>query len=217
MSGEKKRLEQFLLQRGASNIMMIDPRFGRFQPANIDRMRLLSQQRLAGQVPISERLKKEQKKKKRKARRTKNLRGDVAQNIREQRRFAKGERRDKDTEEPLIVGDPKPVPVGSAYDPEIERRRLDLEAGRDRQRQAERLQDRRDRQQREGDDLAFRRLELQARQADRLALAGLPAAFAAALPAPAPVVIPLPEPLPTPMFVPPVVTAPNANCPTAVL
>ena len=54
MSGEKKRLEQYLLQTRAT--------FGRFQPENIDRIRLLSQQRVAGKVPISERLKKEQRK-----------------------------------------------------------------------------------------------------------------------------------------------------------
>ena len=102
MSGEKKRLEQFLLQSRASNIMTVDPRYNRFQPDNIDRIRLLQAQRLAGQVPVSERLKKEQKKRKKKARRTKQLRGDLARNLTEQRRFVKGERRDKDTEEPRI-------------------------------------------------------------------------------------------------------------------
>ena len=194
MSGEKKRLEQDLLQRRASNVIMVDPRFSRFQEeANpIDRIRLIQSQQLAGQVPVSDSLKTQIKKTKRKAKRKKNLRGDLSQNLTAQRRFTRGERREKDTEEPRIVGDPAPVPAGGV-DPAIERRRLDLEAARERQRQAERLQDRRDRQQREGDDLAFRRLELQARQADRLALAGLPAAFAAALPAPAapaPIVIP---------------------------
>ena len=184
MSGEKKRLEQFLLQRSAT--AKIDPRFGRFQPVNIDRIRLLSQQRLAGQVPISDRLKKEQKKRKKKARRTKKLRGDVAQNIREQRRFAKGERRDKDTEEPLIVGDPKPLPAGMAYDPEIERRRLDIQQGVIDQNRLDRITDRAESRRRFDEDLGVRRGELAGARADRaLIRAAIPAP---ALPAPGPVV-----------------------------
>ena len=95
MSGEKKRLEQFLLQTRASNIMMVDPTttslVNRFQPQNIDRLRLLESQRLAGLVPVTERLKKEQKKKKRKARKGKALRGDLARNLTAQKRFTRGE------------------------------------------------------------------------------------------------------------------------------
>ena len=130
MSGAKKRLVQDLLQRRASNIIFeptVRAQIDRFRPPDINRLRLLESQRLAGQVPISEKLKKQQKKKKKRARKTKQLRGDLARNLTEQRRFIKGERRDKDTEEPRIVGDPKPVPVGAAYDPEIERRRLDIQ------------------------------------------------------------------------------------------
>ena len=192
MSGEKKRLEQDLLQRRASNVFMVDPRFSRFrEEANpIDRIRLIQSQQLAGQVPVSDSLKTQIKKTKRKAKRKKNLRGDLSQNLTAQRRFTRGERREKDTEEPRIVGDPAPAPAGFGVDPAIERRRLDLEEARERQRQLERVTDRRLERERYGDDLAFRRLELQARQADRAVLAGIPAAVAAALPAPAPIVIP---------------------------
>tara|TARA_R110000751_G_scaffold4966_2_gene23536 strand:+ start:1602 stop:3023 length:1422 start_codon:yes stop_codon:yes gene_type:complete len=109
---EKKRLRQHILQSRASNIVMIDPttksQFQRFEPQNIDRLRLFESQLLAGKVPVSEKLKKEQKKKKKKAKRGKQLRGDLARNLREQRRSEKGERRDNDTEEPRIVGDPVP-------------------------------------------------------------------------------------------------------------
>ena len=190
MSGEKKRLEQDLLQRRASNVFMVDPRFSRFQEeANpIDRIRLIQSQQLAGQVPVSDSLKTQIKKTKRKAKRKKNLRGDLSKNLTAQRRFTRGERREKDTEEPRILGDPERA--GFGVDPAIERRRLDLEEARERQRQLERVTDRRLERERYGDDLAFRRLELQARQADRAVLAGIPAAVAAALPAPAPIVIP---------------------------
>ena len=192
MSGEKKRLEQDLLQRRASNVFMVDPRFSRFQEEAIpiDRIRIIQSQQLAGQVPVTDSLKTQIKKTKRKAKRKKNLRGDLSQNLTAQRRFTRGERREKDTEEPRIVGDPAPAPTGFGVDPAIERRRLDLEEARERQRQLERVTDRRLERERYGDDLAFRRLELQARQADRAVLAGIPAAVAAALPAPAPIVIP---------------------------
>tara|TARA_R110000822_G_scaffold301933_1_gene426026 strand:+ start:625 stop:3255 length:2631 start_codon:yes stop_codon:yes gene_type:complete len=184
MSGEKKRLEQFLLQRKASNIMMVDPRYSRFQPDNMDRIRLLQAQRLAGQVPVSERLKKDQKKKKKKARKTKALRGDLARNLTEQRRFVKGERREKDTEEPRIVGDPAPVPAGFAYDPVTEKRRLDLQEAAETQRRLEVVADRREQARRQDAELAVRRGELAAGRADR-------ALIRAAIPPPAaPIVIP---------------------------
>ena len=184
MSGEKKRLEQFLLQSRASNIMTVDPRYNRFQPDNIDRIRLLQAQRLAGQVPVSERLKKEQKKRKKKARRTKQLRGDLARNLTEQRRFVKGERRDKDTEEPRIVGDPKPLPMGAAYDPEIERRKLDIQQATIDQNRLDRIADRAEARRRQEAELAVRRGELAAGRAER-------ALIRAAIPAPAaPIVIP---------------------------
>ena len=159
MSGEKKRLEQYLLQTRAT--------FGRFQPENIDRIRLLSQQRIAGIVPISERLKKEQRKKRRRARKKTKLRGDVAKNITAQRRFEKGERRDKDTEEPRIVGDPKPLPAGAAYDPVIEARRLDIQQGILDQNRLDRIADRLEGRRRQDAELAVRRGELASARADR--------------------------------------------------
>ena len=159
MSGEKKRLEQYLLQTRAS--------FGRFQPENIDRIRLLSQQRVAGKVPVSERLKKEQRKKRRRGRKKTKLRGEVSKNITEQRRFEKGERRDKDTEEPRIVGDPKPLPAGAAYDPEIEARRLDIQQGILDQNRLDRIADRLEGRRRQDAELAVRRGELASARADR--------------------------------------------------
>ena len=104
---------------------MLDPRRFQFQPENIDRIRLLAAQREAGKTPISEALKKQLKKTRKKARRTKALRGEVGRAVREQKRFEKGERREKPEEEPRIVGEPKNT--GIAYDPDIERRRLDIQ------------------------------------------------------------------------------------------
>ena len=145
MSGEKKRLEQYLLQSRASNIVY-ESQVNRFQPQDINRIRLLQAQQLAGRVPVSDKLKKQQKKKKKKGRKAKQLRGDLSKNLTQQRRFTRGERREKDTEEPRIVGDPAPPPAGAAgfaYDPVIERRRLDIEEARDRQARLERIADRR--------------------------------------------------------------------------
>ena len=64
MSGEKKRLEQDLLQRRASNVFFRDPRFSRFQEEAIpiDRIRIIQSQQLAGQVPVSDSLKTQIKK-----------------------------------------------------------------------------------------------------------------------------------------------------------
>ena len=99
-TSEIRRLQQDLLQRRSSvNI---------FEPQNIDRIRLLETQLLAGKVPVSKKLLKEQKKKKKKAKKKKQLRGDLAANLRAQRRFEQGEFREKDTDEPRIVGDPDP-------------------------------------------------------------------------------------------------------------
>lgn len=192
-SGEKKRLEQYLLQSRASNIITVDPRYNRFQPQDINRIRLLQSQRLAGQVPISERLKKEQKKKKKKARKTKNLKGDLARNLTEQRRFVKGERRDKDTEEPRIVGDPKPVPVGLGYDPEIERRRLDIQQAVIDQNRLDRIADRAEGRRRQEAELGVRRGELAAGRADRALIRGALAPAPIAILPPAPAIDPVPE------------------------
>ena len=115
---EKQRLRQHILQSKASNIVMI-PQIDRFSGygQNIDRLRLIESQILAGKVPLSEQLKKDQKKKKKKAKKGKQLRGDLARNLREQRRFVRGERRDNDAAEPRIVGDPVPPVPGQLIIP----------------------------------------------------------------------------------------------------
>ena len=118
---EKQRLRQHILQSKASKVVMIpqidsvSPYLRRFSGygQNIDRLRLIESQILAGKVPLSEQLKKDQKKKKKKAKKGKQLRGDLARNLREQRRFVRGERRDNDAEEPRIVGDPVPPVPGA--------------------------------------------------------------------------------------------------------
>ena len=197
MSGEKKRLEQDILQRRASTVVL-DPRFGRFQQAAdpIDSIRLRQAQQLAGQVPLSERLKKQVKKTRKKTRKTKALRGDLSQNLTAQRRFTRGERREKDTEEPRIVGEAAPVPAGFAYDPGIERRRLDIEEARNRDANLRALADRRDRERAQERELAVRRGELAAARADR----ALERARIAAIPPPAPIVIPPAAPAPPPVI-----------------
>ena len=178
--GEKRRLEQFLLQSRASNVIMVDPTVkslvNRFEPQNIDRLRLFETQRLAGKVEVSEKLKKAQKKKKKKAKKSKALRGDLARNLTEIRRSEKGERRDKDTEEPRIVGDPAPPPAGAAggaggfaYDPVIETRRLDLQEALADQRRIEGIADRAAEERRFQTEIGLRRGELAGARADRRA------------------------------------------------
>ena len=186
MSGEKKRLEQFLLQSRASNVVMVDPRVSGFMP---EKIRLRAAQREAGKKPISEKLIKQQQKKKKKARRGKQLRGEVSRAVREQKRFERGERRDKPEEEPRIVGEPRNT--GLSYDPDIERRRLDImeQANRDANFRAL-AQARRDQAAQER-ELAVRRGELAAARAERR----LERERLAALPPPAPIVIP-PAPAP---------------------
>jgi len=162
--GERRRLQQFLLQRGA-----------RFEPQDIDRIRLIQAQKLAGQLPVSEKLSREQKKKKRKARRKKNLRSEVARGIREQKRFREGERRDRPEEEPRIVGEPRVV---GGVDPEVEARRLDLQQQALQQRQVQAIADRRLQRELQREELAVRRGELAAARAERARIAaagpGLP-------------------------------------------
>ena len=195
MSGEKKRLEQFLLQTRASNVLMVDPRFRAFQPDQIDTIRLRSAQIEAGKQPqgvpsaISERLKKQQQKKKKKARRGKQLRGEVGRAIREQKRFERGERRDQDTQEPRIVGEPRNTGLG--YDPDIERRRLDIQEQRLRDENLRALAQARRDQAAQERELAVRRGELAAARAERR----LERERLAALPPPPPIVIP-PAPAP---------------------
>ena len=201
MSGEKKRLEQFLLQSRASttgilrsNIIQVDPRFtsvaslSGFQPVQIDTIRLRAAQKEAGKqsgsvakgdptLRVSEKLIKEQKKKKKKARRPKQLRGEVSRAIREQKRFERGERRDRPEEEPRIVGEPRNT--GLSYDPDIERRRLDIQERQIADANVRALADRRAAAAAQERELAVRRGELAAGRAERRA-----AREAAARPAP---------------------------------
>ena len=185
MSGEKKRLEQFLLQSRASNIIQVDPRFtsvaslSSFQPVQIDTIRLRAAQKEAGKQSVSEKLIKEQKKKKKKARRPRQLRGEVSRAIREQKRFERGERRDRPEEEPRIVGEPRNT--GLSYDPDIERRRLDIQERQIADANVRALADRRAAAAAQERELAVRRGELAAGRAERRA-----AREAAARPAPAP-------------------------------
>jgi len=179
MSGEKKRLEQFLLQRSAYL----------FQPEQIDTIRLRAAQREAGKKPVSEKLVKQQLKKKKKARRGKQLRGEVSRAIREQKRFERGERRDRPEEEPRIIGEPRNT--GLSYDPDIERRRLDIQEQQIRDANLRALADRRAAENRQERELAVRRGELAAGRAERR----LERERLAALPPPAPIVVP-PAPAP---------------------
>ena len=117
-SQKKERELQILRQWAASNIVTIDPNLkgflDRYNP-DVSRATLLQAQR--ARAPTKEELEKSvgvKTAKKLKKRRGKNLRGEVARNLREQRRFEKGERRDKPEEEPRIVGDPiPPVSAGA--------------------------------------------------------------------------------------------------------
>lgn len=183
-SDEKKRLEQFLLQSRASNIITVDPRFSQFQPDQIDTIRLRAAQIEAGKKPVSEKVIKQQLKKKRKARRGKQLRGEVTRAIREQKRFERGERRDRPEQEPGIVGEPRNTGLG--YDPDIERRRLDIQEQQLRDANFRALADRRAAANRQEQELAVRRGELAAGRAERR----LERERLAAVPPPAPIVIP---------------------------
>ena len=132
-SDKKDRELQILRQRQASNIIRVDPNLRgftrRFDP-DVSRATLLQAQR--ARVPTKEQLEKSvgvKTAKKLKKRRGKNLRGEVARNLREQRRFEKGERRDKPEQEPRIVGDPVPpvpgapaAPAAPAADPNAQLR-----------------------------------------------------------------------------------------------
>jgi len=194
-SDEKKRLEQFLLQSRASNIIRVDPRFTGFQPEQIDTIRLRAAQIEAGKKPgsvakgdptlrVSEKVIKQQLKKKKKARRGKQLRGEVSKAIREQKRFERGERRDRPEDEPRIIGEPRNT--GLSYDPDIERRRLDIQEQQLRDANFRALADRRAAANRQEQELAVRRGELAAGRAERR----LERERLAAVPPPAPIVIP---------------------------
>ena len=114
----QQRELQRLRQSQASSIVGIDPNLKgftqRFDP-DVSRMSLLKAQR--ERLPTKAELEKAagiKTIKKLKKRKKKNLRGEVARNLREQRRFEKGERRDKPEQEPRIVGDPIPAVPGAA-------------------------------------------------------------------------------------------------------
>lgn len=108
-------------------------RFEADRPALLDRyddVRILRQNLLLHQrqkITPSENVLKGLKKKKRKLKKTKNLRGEVSRNLKEQRRFERGERRDKPEQEPRIIGEPVRGAGGIAFDPEIEREKLEIE------------------------------------------------------------------------------------------
>ncbi len=212
-SGEKKRLEQSLLQMRASGVFFMDPRYLRFQPENIDRIRLLQAQKEAGKKPITEKLLKQVKKTRKKARKTKALRGETARNIREQRRFERGERRDRPEDEPRIGGEPRNT--GLSYDPDIERRRLDIQAQQLADSNLRALMDRRAQAVAQERELAVRRGELAAGRADRR----LERERLAAIPPPAPIVIPAaPQAAPAPQVrveAPQIDVAPVINVPPA--
>ena len=107
------REQQRILQRKSENLIKLYPELSGYLDRYEDptRRALLLQQRLAAGVPLPTALLKAQKKKKRRARRTKALRGDLAQNLTAQKRYRQGERRERDTEEPRIVGEPRQQPV----------------------------------------------------------------------------------------------------------
>jgi hypothetical protein len=130
---KKERELQILRQQLASNVVKVDPSLkgylDRYDP-DVSRATLLRLQRQ--KIPTKEELEKlpgVKTAKKLKGRRGKNLRGEVARAIREQKRFEKGERRYKPEEEPRIVGEPAPQPAGGfSYDPEVEKEKIRVQA-----------------------------------------------------------------------------------------
>lgn len=123
-SQKKERELQILRQRSASNVVKVDPNLkgflDRFNP-DVSRATLLRAQR--ARAPTKEELEKSvgvKTAKKLKKRRGKNLRGEVARNLREQRRFERGERRDRPEQEPRIVGDPVPPAPGAPAQPQAD-------------------------------------------------------------------------------------------------
>ena len=130
---KKERELQRLRQQLASNVVKVDSNLkgylDRFDP-DVSRATLLRLQRQ--KIPTKEELEKlagVKTAKKLKGRRGKDLRGEVARAIREQKRFEKGERRDKPEQEPRIVGEPAPQPAGGfSYDPEVEKEKIRVQA-----------------------------------------------------------------------------------------
>ena len=98
----------------------------RYDDPEVSRQRLLQSQRV--KVDPNAMIVKKLKKKKKGLKKTKNIRGEVAANVRLQRRFERGERRDKPEQEPRIVGDPAPGVGGPAYDVDVEREKIRVSA-----------------------------------------------------------------------------------------
>lgn len=123
----KEREKQYLAQQRASNVVRITPELSSFLNRQEDpqdtRLRLLRIQDFQKTLGPTSLLVSKQKKRAKGLKRTKNLRGETARNLREQRRFERGERRDKPEEEPRIIGEP----VQGREDPEITRERLRLQ------------------------------------------------------------------------------------------
>ena len=107
------RRQQRTIQRKSDNLLKLYPELAGFLDRYEDpsRRALLIQQRMGAGVPLPPALLKAQKRRKRKSRRTRALRGDLAANERQQQRFTRGERRERDTEEPRIVGEQRQQPV----------------------------------------------------------------------------------------------------------
>ena len=98
----------------------------RYDDPEVSRQRLLQSQRV--KVDPNAMIVKKLKKKKKGLKKTKNIRGEVAANVRLQRRFERGERRDRPEQEPRIVGDPAPGAGGPAYDVDVEREKIRVSA-----------------------------------------------------------------------------------------
>ena len=123
----KEREKQYLAQQRASNVVRITPELSsllnRREDPQDTRLRLLRIQDFQKTLGPTSLLVSKQKKRAKGFKRTKNLRGETARNLREQRRFERGERRERPEEEPRIIGEP----VQGQEDPAITRERLRLQ------------------------------------------------------------------------------------------
>ena len=99
----------------------------RYDDVEILRQNLLIHNKQQQKIIPNETILKQLRKKKKKVKKTKNLKGEVARNIKEQKRFEKGERRDKPEQEPRIIGEAVRGAGGVAFDPDIEREKIAVE------------------------------------------------------------------------------------------
>jgi len=103
---KKEREKQYFAQTRASHLIKNYPNLAahltRYQDPERERLNLLKLQRL--QFKPTDAIVKKAKKKARKVKRTKNLKGELASNLRLQRRFERGERRDAPEREPRVLG-----------------------------------------------------------------------------------------------------------------